>query len=331
MINTYIINLEQDTYKYKKTLDEFDKTGYDMNNVHRYNAINGSKINRYDQDIHPICKTLCTDKVIGTGLSHIDVCKQILKTNSKYALIVEDDIKINGQNNLNDELNNTIKDIDQIDPGWDIIVLHLQGICEYKKRTTGYLCGSAAAYLISRKGMEKMAKLKLGNHVDYNRNSLAFNTYSGPNIFDTYEDDSMFNILNTTMIFNKSISFWFNQHVIRIPFFNKTLNGLSAIILLVILFTTIRYSSYLKYGKMINYIITLVLTSIAVFFHYGYKYVGYNITGDTQYLGMILPALSLIYIFTIKQINRKVFYALYIFLITIFMFHMIRHFDRSVI
>ena len=44
MINTYIINLEQDTYKYKKTLNEFGKTGYDMNNVHRYNAINGSKI-----------------------------------------------------------------------------------------------------------------------------------------------------------------------------------------------------------------------------------------------------------------------------------------------
>ena len=108
MINIFIINLEKNKYNYIRTLNELAKCKYNNKYIHKYNGINEKNINLYKQNIHPFCKVLCTNKMIGIGLSHINLCKKLLKKKLKYALILEDDIKINYKMNLKKKLNKII-------------------------------------------------------------------------------------------------------------------------------------------------------------------------------------------------------------------------------
>ena len=80
-MNTYIINLEKDSSNLQRTKNELKKSGFNMKNIHRFNAVNGKNINRWDEDIHIMCKNICTDKMIGCGLSHINLCKELVNKN----------------------------------------------------------------------------------------------------------------------------------------------------------------------------------------------------------------------------------------------------------
>ena len=55
-MNTYIINLEKDKSNLQRTKNELKKSNFDMSKVFRFNAVNGKNINRWDEDIHIICK-----------------------------------------------------------------------------------------------------------------------------------------------------------------------------------------------------------------------------------------------------------------------------------
>ena len=45
--------------------------------------VNGKKIDRNKEYIHPFCRILCTDKTIGCGLSHIKLCKKLTNENKE--------------------------------------------------------------------------------------------------------------------------------------------------------------------------------------------------------------------------------------------------------
>ena len=196
MFNTYVINLEQDKLKYEKI-----KQNLNDNNIvpKRFNAIYGKNVkSEYDGHLTHYCKYTCPKSVIGCGLSHILLSKHLLNNDTnEYALVLEDDAIVN-HNNIKDKINNIVNHSPK---NWEIIILYCQGYCKYydKKNLvkddkfikTTYQ-GSFAAYLINKKGQEKLSKIKLNGHID---NQILFsnkiNSYSfSKKIFKTDESES---------------------------------------------------------------------------------------------------------------------------------------------
>ena len=196
MIPIFIINLEKYPENYQRCLNELEKVT-DLNNVHRFNAINGNNmnINNYDNHLYYFSKKIYSKKLIAIALSHIYLCKYLYKNyDNEYFLICEDDIKIEFNNDLQEKL---YKIIENYPKDFDIINLNWQGFC-YKKKRSKY-CGSCACYLISRKGCNKKSKLKIYNHIDLQRNKDLI-TYTGPNLVNTYERNCGIKLIDNSKI-----------------------------------------------------------------------------------------------------------------------------------
>eukprot|EP00122_Pirum_gemmata_P002953 Pgem_evm1s2666 len=232
MLDIYMINMAQDKANYKRSVKTLKNLGCCDKQIHRFEGINGRKIRREDYQNHLSSTTqmLCTDKIIGVGLSHIFLNKHILsqKLSNDYALIVEDDIKVKEQFNLNSEVKCIIDYYNQnIDAEWDIITLFSQGIkpldIQERKlqnnniwstltnnlRDKIQFVGSTACYLVSKKGMEKINWALLND-------SGNFRTYFHRNLLCTYEQTSQYEFLNAE-ICEQSIYFWMNQDIGRVP------------------------------------------------------------------------------------------------------------------
>ena len=310
MINIYIINLQRDKKTYNRTLDELKKTNYNPKNIFRYDAIDGNKVNRNIEKLHPICKNICTNKLIGIGLSHIKLCQELKNKDINYALILEDDIKIN-KIDLNLELTKIITHFNNIDPLWDIIILHLQGNCKYGQMTYNYMCGSTAAYLISKRGLQKQAELQLFYHIDWNRNSLPFRTYSGPNLFKTYDPS------NEPFIYNKSITFWEGQRTLKIPYLNIDLSIYSTILLFILLVLILFHNIHF----IINLLVIFIITFLYIFQYYSNNVVGSYLYSKKKSLSLIiisfiaLIALTCLIFTLLAKNTSKYIYILYILFI----------------
>ena len=96
----YYINLKKDTSRNRDDIKQLSK----INDIHinRFEAIDGKSImenlDKYNENLSSFIKILGTPKIIGCGLSHIILAKQILKNNdnkNNYYLICEDDVIIN--------------------------------------------------------------------------------------------------------------------------------------------------------------------------------------------------------------------------------------------
>ena len=239
MFNTYVINLEQDKLKYEKI-----KKNLNDNNIvpKRFNAIYGKNVkSEYDDYLTNYCKYTCPKSVIGCGLSHILLSRYLLNNDTnEYALVLEDDAIVN-HNNIKDKINNILNHSPK---NWEIIILYCQGYCKYydKKNLvkddkfikTTYQ-GSFAAYLINKKGQEKLSKIKLNGHID---NQILFsnkiNSYSfSKKIFKTDESDSgnrkknygllknyydkVYNTLDGEKVMTHQPSFFLQYKAFRIP------------------------------------------------------------------------------------------------------------------
>ena len=239
MFNTYVINLEQDKLKYEKI-----KKNLNDNNIvpKRFNAIYGKNVkSEYDGHLTHYCKYTCPKSVIGCGLSHILLSRHLLNYDTnKYALVLEDDAIINHKN-IKDKINNIVN---KSPKDWEIIILYCQGYCKYydKKNLvkddkfikTTYQ-GSFAAYLINKKGQEKLSKIKLNGHID---NQILFsnkiNSYSfSKKIFKTDESESdnrktnygllknyydkVYNTLDGKKVMTHQPSFFLQYKAFRIP------------------------------------------------------------------------------------------------------------------
>ena len=331
-MNTYIINLDESKSNLIRTKNELKKINYNLNNVYKFSAVNGKKIDRNKEYIHPFCRILCTDKTIGCGLSHIKLCKKLKNENVNIALILEDDIKTLPNMNLNNELNNVIIKINKINPSWDIIILHKQGYCKEMERSLGKMCGSTAAYLISKSGINKMADLKLSYHIDHNRNSKLFNTYGGPNLFDTYEKKSDYEIQNNFMILNKPFSFWKDQDIIRDPFTNTRFGLLFILLLLIFINTIIFYYTLTKNRLYISIIVFItIVTLLLTYVFYSNNDLSYYRCSDiTHYFGIIFPIVIIIVLFLYLKSNIIIFTILYSLSLSMLFFHLFYHYDKFV-
>jgi len=152
----FIINLKNKKDNYKRTINQLKKTNLEANNIYRYNALDGKKVNIWNENINLFCKLFCTKKIIGCGLSHIMLYKKLQKFDDEYFLILEDDIKIMPEIDYKKKIDNIINKINNIDKNWDVINLNNQGFfCKtYKKIQC--LCGSSASYLISKNALKMM-------------------------------------------------------------------------------------------------------------------------------------------------------------------------------
>ena len=330
-MKTYIINLKNDNKNLDRTKNELKKGEFNMDNVFRFDAVNGKEIKKWQANIHPFCKMFCTDKMVGIGLSHIKIADYLYSQNLDYALVLEDDIKTKSNRNLENDLNEIIKTVLEQDPNWDIIILHRQGLGITYKKTRNQLVGSTAAYLISKSGMKKISQLQLSWHIDYNRNSKIFNTYMGPNLFDTYELESSFNIFNKPVIFGKSFHFWINQHFANIPILNCNVSVLTLIV-----FTSLLLSfSIYNISNNKNQEYTNIMLFILILF-YTYKYFSNNYVGSLKFcktsnmFRIIFPILVLTYNFKFIKDDLLSYNFYYIYGLSSLIFQIYYNMDKPI-
>ena len=244
--NTYVINLKKDNEKWKKIQSNFKNT--DLKLI-RFNGIYGKNLTEDDKNfkknhITKKCDLICTHGMIGCGLSHIKLANYIIKNEKNdFSLILEDDVKpivSNFREKIIKIYNNTPND-------FDIIKIYYHGACKNENISNNLLiCGSTAGYILSKKGAEKLSNFKLDFHIDWQMQQKSnFNIYKSEKVL-LEEDVSSSDIAEINILtkidklkikgFNP-ISWYLNQAVLKIPYFNINISVLNFIIFLITLFT----------------------------------------------------------------------------------------------
>jgi len=169
VFETYIINLDKDFKKYNALTEKLKNTDISFT---RFDAIYGNiahTTNKYDNHISPFIKPFIPNGALGCGLSHYVLANEIYNNtnDNEISLILEDDVipQFKSYKDINNVIDAAPKD-------WEVILLYGQGICNYKnnKWDRAGIMGSTAAYLINKKGIEKLyLNQKLYTHVDTQR------------------------------------------------------------------------------------------------------------------------------------------------------------------
>ena len=229
-IKTYYINLNKDKKRNEEIINELNKTNL---NYERFSGIDGSTIDKKEfvekKIISPFCQIICTDKMIGCGISHILLYKHIKQHDkNKYAIILEDDIEvINPELNYTKEIKKIIKTYNKQTPNWKIIRLH----------SMGFGMGSTAAYIINLKYINQFSNSILHYHIDtqqYLENKIiSLNT-----LFNTKDYLIDYSIPFYNIFFdNQKIGFYMNVHSFKL--FNKNICSYHVVLFLLL------YSSFL--------------------------------------------------------------------------------------
>ena len=281
VFNTYIINLEKDIEKYNSLSEKLKKVNIDFT---RFNAIYGEKVRdteTYDKYIVPFVKPFIPNGALGCGLSHYVLANDIYNNtnDNEISLILEDDVipQFESENDITNIINEAPKD-------WEVILLYCHGICNYKNSewTKADLMGSTAAYLINKKGIEKLfLNEKLYTHVDtqrvINKNIIVYRAPKPLFLIDDSTDSStstnssygiiekhfnnIFNYLTSDILETKKTghtAFDFVKYKqLRIPSIKKELDSiqiLTCFLILIILFSNTP-TFILRWGLYLIFII----------------------------------------------------------------------------
>jgi|TARA_B110000259_G_scaffold147828_1_gene166693 GR25 family glycosyltransferase involved in LPS biosynthesis len=198
-LKTIVINLDDYIDNHKKQLPYLEKIGLNTERFLAINAIKGEHLNPlYEKYISKFALNFQPKAVIGCALSHILCAKYIYESyinDYEYFLIMEDDaFPVYDKEEFYNLLNKNLKEIEVLDKNWDIIQLHSDAFFPTNDTyATHYICGSTAAYLISRRGIEKTLDRKVYSHADFiQHNFLKFNKYRvKSNLFWTDEKNSV--------------------------------------------------------------------------------------------------------------------------------------------
>lgn len=281
--NTYVINMADSTKRWDQISKHLDDIGI---NYSRFDAIDGNNIeNKYDEYL-TFAKPITPNSVIGCGLSHFLATKQHFENNDNIAMILEDDAipMFNDKNVIHNVIETAPKD-------WEIILLYAQGITNYRDNTweitTKFASGSAAAYLINKKGYQKRynnGNYKLFTHTDCERSLYDVNVYKTPkpifmpcdtignscnvessstsniysnNIFDSITDSLYFDETETNITGYKGNQI-FRYNIIKIPGTNVNLDSIRLLMIIVPLIAVI---SLYRSKSVTNYISFFVFIS----------------------------------------------------------------------
>lgn len=182
--NTYVINLEKDKVKWSN-MKRMYKNVKNIN-LTRFDAIYGRNVKEelLNRKMTRLCRQLSPDSVIGCGLSHLLLVEHFMNNDpNDFCLILEDDAEPQ-YDDLYDRIIDIVKEMKTKD--WDIIRLFCIGLNGYNKHSritkTNIIrrvsTGSNAAYLISKKGANKLRNIKLHWHID-----LQYNLIPNMNIY----------------------------------------------------------------------------------------------------------------------------------------------------
>ena len=199
-MKTYVINLDKHIDNFNKQKPILESVGLDIERFSGINALENEHL-KYKKHIHKLALLFTPKSAIGCSLSHILLAQHILKHKSdikydnSYVLIMEDDAYPIEKDSImfQEKLRKCIDNINILDAKWDIIQLHSDFIFpSHKTFSTHPFCGSTAAYLISYRGLIKMANLKTTSHIDAHTSiSLKFRKYRiKENLFWTDEKNS---------------------------------------------------------------------------------------------------------------------------------------------
>lgn len=250
-LKTFVINLDDYNFLYNKQLPYLESIGL---KVERFSGINALKDEHlkpeYKQYISNFAFNFTPKSVIGCALSHILCCKHIYNNyintednNNKIArevaiqlgsifpqffLIMEDDaFPKYDKSEFFERLNKTIYEISLLDSKWEIIQLHSDAFYPTNETyNTHPVCGSTAAYLISKFAIKKILNFKLMGHLDFvEHNFITYKKYRAKeNLFYTNEKESLNRSINKTKNF-EYYSLYIKAYALEL--FNKYTNLLN--------------------------------------------------------------------------------------------------------
>lgn len=266
-IKTFVVNLDDYHENYTNQLPYLEKIGLHPERFSAINAIkNQHREDKYRQYITRYARLFTPKSTIGCSLSHILLAHYINENyiqnretiDDKFFLIMEDDAfpveNCNNKELFHKRLTSTLTDIEIIDKRWDIIQLHSDALFPtYETYHTHFFCGSTAAYLISIRGIEKMLKERVTNHVDFiTQNFIKYNKYRArKNLFYTDETKSLnrkkanyYLVLIKKVILQKLIPLrgekdwghFLNFKFFRLPYIDHDLTGTEFLDYLVLFF-----------------------------------------------------------------------------------------------
>ena len=248
----HYINLDHDKERNDQTLLNLS-TNFKGKDPIRFPGIYGKDVSN-SEIVSNLGKHVCSHKMIGCGLSHIELAKTLINTENDFNLIFEDDIILLDSSNI-DMNDYIISEIDKINKEtnnhWDIIKFHNIGSKTFS--------GSTAAYALSKSGAEKLSKQKLHSHIDIIMNN-GYDLYIVDNNIFRTDDQSMIygNSIYNIEFFNQKLGWYMKQDIIR--------NKINALYITIITFIILCLCIYFKTPEIFTAYIIIIFAYILFIF-----------------------------------------------------------------
>jgi len=157
---------------------------------------------REDWDVSRFARHFCPAKTLGCALSHLRLARTLARAwpAADAVLVLEDDVRVTGATPA------ALAALARTAADWDVLRLYCQGRCAPHARL---FAGSAAAYLLSRRGAAALAGLQAVYHVDMQLGGLR--AVNGPRLFSTLDCRDGF------LIGDQRLQFWLHQPFLRLP------------------------------------------------------------------------------------------------------------------
>ena len=257
-MQTFVINLNKfnSNYIYQKPF--LENIGLKVNRFSAIDATNNDHLN-YKHLIPDLILNFIPKSIIGCSLSHILLANQIFKSGKPISLIMEDDaFPLFNKKQFQIHLNQIINEINILDKNWDIIQLHSDAPFPTPETYSNHIfSGSTAAYLISHKGAQKLAKEKVYWHADIHTSiNSNFRKYRAKNnLFWTKENESLNRKNDNSFLTNikssilsqliplrgeKTWNDFFNFKMIKILDKDITANHLTNLLIILFIINTIK-------------------------------------------------------------------------------------------
>ena len=253
----FIINLDKDIERLNKSYEQLNF--YNITNYERYPAIYGNNLNKDDLNSYStnIGKIIASKSMIGCGISHINIWKNIIKEKINKCLILEDDFILSDNfiNKFDIIINNAPLEYDIIFLTNNIIHnknLKLYDINEYFYKQA--FISQTVGYIITLNGANKLLNFinKVSYHIDveicilsllYNFNIISVKE---PLIYQTFTtsnntNDREYPLILERLLIKQDINYFYKAIILQIKSLNIDIN-LNIIIIILLGFYIFPYA-----------------------------------------------------------------------------------------
>jgi GR25 family glycosyltransferase involved in LPS biosynthesis len=193
-VPVYYINLDRSPQRKKFMENQFDR--YNITNYKRITGVDGKQLkNTFKDNINGTTFTNnypeLTKNEVGCLLSHLKAIKTAYDNNLDQVLILEDDSSLDLMFFWEDKLTSLLNKLNK--PDWEIFQLYTGNCINFNSKKcslqTGEKdCWGCVAYLINRKGMEKIINFIKTN----NQNEIILGKYFNNKLYPTRGQSDIF-------------------------------------------------------------------------------------------------------------------------------------------